>query len=438
MSYFSNLIGDVPGDPAEVARYAREVRAAGENAAEAYGDLRHSERSVPDWQGASANAFQSAMSEQKSAVTRLQDGLYKAASSLENYGYIVAEFKRLAANVQGELEKLDAQLSGVASWQEATTYMALSPQVALLVDDYNRYLTSLEEAADQCGAELRNALDIEPVNYNDDGVEIGSQRSLTERDMERINNQLKDMAPEDINQRGIGDCTYLAGLGSVMQYPEGQEWLASCITPHYDASGKQDGYLVTLYDDPLHPDDDAKQQVLVTDVYTRGVKGSNGPSVVSVFESAYGQLHPGGTLGGPDGISGNSGTEVFKDITGLEATSVLGMGREYDSEKRAAIIEASRNHQPAIASTTVVPDGTFDSEGHATVTASLPDGSQQEIFLNGSHAYTVVSADASGVTLRNPWGHNDTPSDNPVDGTFHLSWDTFSQYYGQVDIGTIP
>jgi len=262
MSYFSNLIGDVPGDPAEVARYAREVRAAGENAEEAYGDLRRSERSVPDWQGASANAFQSAMSEQKSAVTRLQDGLYKAASSLENYGYIVAEFKRLAANVQGELEKLDAQLSGVASWQEAATYMALSPQVALLVDDYNRYLTSLEEAADQCGAELRNALDIEPVNYtyiSGRRIDVGSQAPLTERDMERINSQLEHMDPENIEQYLIGDCTYLAGLGSVMQYPEGQEWLASCITPHYDASGKQDGYLVTLYDDPFHPDEDAKQ-----------------------------------------------------------------------------------------------------------------------------------------------------------------------------------
>ena len=153
--------------------------------------------------------------------------------------------------------------------------------------------------------------------------------------------------------------------------------------------------------------------MLVTDVYANGVTGRGGPSIVSVFESAYGQLHSGGTLSGPAGISGNSGTEVFKDITGLEAASVLGMGREYDSEKRAEIIEASRNHRPAIASTTVVPDGTYDSQGQATVTASLPDGTQQKVILHSGHAYTIVSADASGVTLRNPWGHNDTPATTP-------------------------
>ncbi|MBE6485042.1 MAG: hypothetical protein E7Z96_09820, partial [Actinomycetaceae bacterium] len=72
MSYFSNLIGDVPGDPADVARYAREVRTAGEEAEQAHVNLRYGERMTPDWYGASADAFQSAMSEQKSAVARLE------------------------------------------------------------------------------------------------------------------------------------------------------------------------------------------------------------------------------------------------------------------------------------------------------------------------------------------------------------------------------
>jgi len=439
MSYFSNLIGDVPGDPAEVARYAREVRTAGEEAEQAHGDLRYGERMTPDWYGASADAFQSAMSEQKSAVARLEGGLGKAASSLENYGYIMAEYKRLTANVQAELEALDAQLASASALEFVPTYLQLLPQVTFLLEDYNRYLTSLEEAAEQCGAELRNSLDIEPVNYNASGVDVGSQEPLSQEDIERINRQLLHMNPEEIEQHMIGDCTYLASLASVMQYPEGREWLASCITPHYNASGKQDGYLVTIYDDPLNPDADAEQQVLVTDIYTRGATGrSYQTSVASIFESAYGQLHPGGTLGGPAGMSGTSGPEVLKDITGMEATSILGSGNAYGAAERAEIIDASRSHRPAIASTTVVPDGTFDSDGKALVTASLPDGSQQEIYLYGSHAYTVVSADASGVTLRNPWGRNGTPSGDDADGTFHLSWAEFEQYYGQVDIGTIP
>jgi len=441
MSYFSNLIGDVPGDPAEVARYAREVRTAGEEAEQAHGDLRYGERMTPDWYGASADAFQSAMSEQKSAVARLEGGLGKAARSLENYGYIMAEYKRLAANVQAELEALDAQLASASALEFVPTYLQLLPQVTFLLEDYNRYLTSLEEAAEQCGAELRNSLDIEPVNYayvNGEPVDVGSQEPLSQEDIARINSQLLHMDPEEIEQHMIGDCTYLASLASVMQYPEGREWLASCITPHYDASGKQDGYLVTIYDDPLNPDADAEQQVLVTDIYTRGVTGSAGPSVASIFESAYGQLHPGGTLGGPAGMSGTSGPEVLKDITGMEATSILGSGNAYGAAERAEIIDASRNHRPTIASTTVVPDGTFDSEGRAVVTASLSSGTRQEIYLNSAHAYTVVSADASGVTLRNPWGSNRAASGGVVDGTFHLSWAEFEQYFGQVDIGTIP
>lgn len=88
------------------------------------------------------------------------------------------------------------------------------------------------------------------------------------------------------------------------------EGLRSCVKAHYDESGQQDGYLVTIYDDPLHPDDSAKKTVFVNDVYAKGNLKGGKPTFASLFEAAYGQIHPGGTRpsggAGPSGIEGGS------------------------------------------------------------------------------------------------------------------------------------
>ena len=52
----------------------------------------------------------------------------------------------------------------------------------------------------------------------------------------------------------------------------------------------------------------------------------------------------------------------------------------------------------------------------------------------------MVGADENGVTLINPWGHNDRSdgSKSRTGATFTMSWEDFYANYGDVTVGRIP
>ena len=210
------------------------------------------------------------------------------------------------------------------------------------------------------------------------------------------------------------------------------EGLRSCVKAHYDESGQQDGYLVTIYDDPLHPDDSAKKTVFVNDVYAKGNLKGGKPTFASLFEAAYGQIHPGGTRpsggAGPSGIEGGSPGEALKDVTGKDARRIrrrgdfLGLFGGFPPDARETIAKDVRNH-PMVASTDARLSGFERGEGHAMVSI---DGKRQNIKIASGHAYAIVGADKKGVTLYNPWGHNDPANGgSPCAGKFTMSWGDF-------------
>lgn len=300
---------------------------------------------------------------------------------------------------------------------------------------YNAYADAFDEAkreATECAALLREILHIEPLNITEDWGNLGEQQQLTSADYARINRELKNPSIEALNQRGIGDCYYIAALGAVTQTQRGRDWLRSCVKAHYDESGQQDGYLVTIYDDPLHPDDSAKKTVFVNDVYAKGNLKGGKPTFASLFEAAYGQIHPGGTRpsggAGPSGIEGGSPGEALKDITGKDARRIrrrgdfLGLFGGFPPDARETIAKDVRNH-PMVASTDARLSGFERGEGHAVVSI---DGKRQNIKIASGHAYAIVGADKKGVTLYNPWGHNDpTNGGSPCGGKFTMSWEDF-------------
>ena len=73
-------------------------------------------------------------------------------------------------------------------------------------------------------------------------------------------------------------------------------------------------------------------------------------------------------------------------------------------------------------------------------TDTTPDGSHEKIKIVSQHAYTVIGADENGVTLINPWGHNDCSdgSKSRTGATFTMSWEDFYANYGDVTVGFIP
>ncbi|WP_026459275.1 hypothetical protein [Schaalia vaccimaxillae] len=202
-----------------------------------------------------------------------------------------------------------------------------------------------------------------------------------------------------------------------------------------------DGFYVTVYDAPLHPEESAKREVFVDSTYRRGANGTK-PNMVSVFESAYGQIHPGGTLDSDshNGIGGGSRAEAFQDITNVPAGGVsrhpgiFGWGQGYGHEEREQIVQALSDHRPATAGTGNAPLSHFPDDGWANAEVMV-DGSKQTIRIPYGHAYMVEGAGSEGVTLRNPWRRNWTPDENPVAASFVMSWEDFGHYYGDVAIG---
>ena len=281
-------------------------------------------------------------------------------------------------------------------------------------------------------------------NYDKHGNNHGHQHKLSDADIARINGQLDRLDPSTVGQGKIGDCYYLAALGALMSTEKGRRHVRSCIRAHYDESGKQDGYLVTVYDNPLHPKTSRSQTVFVADVYEHGAVGDGSkPSVASLFEAAYGQVHPGGTrssVGKRPGIDGGVAPKGFRHITGGSAHDVhpqKGPRGEfhYDDHKRQQIIEAAKTKAVVANTDKGMPGYNSKGEGHTVIEI---DGKKQDMKMSPGHVYTLTRADASGVTLRNPWGHNDLASGGRAGAEFKMSWKQFETYCNSATIGEIP
>ena len=260
-------------------------------------------------------------------------------------------------------------------------------------------------------------------------LDYGDTRPLSDSELSDIFSHLADPSLPlfNIDQGRIGDCHLLASLNAYNQTKEGRRYLASLITVHYDSNGIADGFFVTL---PGY--DGGHQRVFVQDVLVHGNGNDTQADIASIFEKAFIQSHMGGTQGKfPSwGASGSFSAWTMKDISGENATPTFKGGFDRDAMKEAAIngIQAKR---PVVAESSILTND-------ATVTT--PDGSHEKIKIVSQHAYTVVGADENGVTLINPWGHNDRSdgSKSRTGATFTMSWEDFYANYGDVTVGRIP
>ena len=124
----------------------------------------------------------------------------------------------------------------------------------------------------------------------------------------------------------------------------------------------------------------------------------------------------------------------FSAITMQKISGIPGIPRVNISAYRRIItdktIAAINSRHPVVAESSLFA-------GDAQVTA---DGSQQQITSASSHVYTVAAADENGVTLINPWGHNNRSggAKGSTGATFTMSWEEFYANYGDVTVGFIP
>lgn len=236
----------------------------------------------------------------------------------------------------------------------------------------------------------------------------------------------------------------LSALIALNDSTEGREHLRNMIKPHYDENGKLDGYFVTIYDDPLHRDESRKRTEFVDDVYASGARGKDGKAnVYSLFESAYGQMHQGGTMPGNNGgITGGWPGPATKELSGGDyhvidkSNGFLFFKEGYKPWDQMEVRDALEADKPVTAETATTSGQFHPDRNTAVVHATDSIGRDINVELVGQHAYQVKSATADTVTIVNPWGHNylEGGGTTPT-GEITISWEDFGKYYGSIAVG---
>lgn len=441
--YFESLINDVPGNADELATLAIQWDAYGIACNDYADDVAHSARTAREWEGAARRQFNASLTRQRNRYINLGGECTTASSALSVYAGAVRAGQSYIENLRYQASKLDEEVDKAPIG--AVARVKLIPAANALISAAHVRIESVKQAADTCAQDLARIVHIEPVQIdNGRATAAGQMGQLSQNDIAQIQKDLDALKDGTFDWRGmtqgqIADCYFLAPMAALAQTPEGQRKLASMIQPHYDEHGNVDGYLVRLPADPAHPDTSPANEVFVHSKYINGAmqdpdgyQTGNEPhvSVYSILEAAWGQTHPGGSNSfdnNPPGINFGYSTQAFSVFTGKSAVElpIDQAAGGYTDAERAKILLASQQHQPIVA-------GTKEAASvHATV-----DGKDTEIRLVEHHAYTVVSADANGVTLCNPHGMNYS-SDGNAPATFTLSWEDYEAHYGSTVIGSL-
>ena len=432
--YFESLINDVPGNADELATLAIQWDAYGIACNDYADDVAHSARTAREWEGAARRQFNASLTRQRNRYINLGGDCTTASSALSVYAGAVRAGQSYIENLRYQASKLDEEADKAPNPLLARA--TLIPAASALVFAAHVRIESVKQAADTCAQDLARIVHIEPVQIdNGRATAAGQMKQLSQNDIAHIQEDLDALENGTFNWEGmkqgqISDCYFLAPMAALAQTPEGQRKLASMIQPHYDEHGNVDGYLVRLPADPAHPDTSPANEVFVHSKYINGATQWGHVGAYSILEAAWGQSHPGGSNSfdnNPPGIDYGYSTEVFSVFTG-KSTVELPIDQAaggYTDAERAKILLASQQHQPIVA-------GTKEA---ASVYATV-DGKDTEIRLVEHHAYTVVSADANGVTLCNPHGMNYS-SDGNAPATFTLSWEDYEAHYGSTVIGSL-
>lgn len=441
--YFESLINDVPGNADFLTSLAAEWDTYGNHCDGLADDVMSSAHLAPGWAGRAREDFGKSLERQRNRYINLGGDCTTASSAISVYAGAVRAGQSYIENLRYQASKLDEEVDNAPDPLEAR--VENMPAANVLVLEAFIRIESVKRAADRCAQDLARIVHIEPVQVNNKNpTEVGQMVQLSAAENAQIQKDLDALKNGTFNWEGmkqgqIGDCYFLASMAAMAQTPEGQRRLASMIQPHYDEHGNVDGYLVRLPDDPAHPNASPGREVFVHSKYIHGATQGGRVGVYSILEAAWGQNHPGGTNDGgnkPPGINGGMPADSFKVMTGKSATTLESDGSEgsYNPIERVSIITASILHQPMVAST-INTDATY-TQGMASVNATV-NGQPTQIDLYGGHAYTIVSADANGVTLCNPHGFNPTTGGGEAPATFTLSWEDYEKYYGNTAIGEL-
>lgn len=436
-----SLLGQAPGDPAALLYLQNDlelIRRRLRNTSDLFASI---PRLTPEWKGQAQKAFHTSYLKAQGQLDSTESGFLEGVEAIGCYLERLEGTHRSLALLEEEAQEAYASLNATLSGDYEAAHSAYMQRLEGLRAQARALLTRLDECGQTQAAILWEALHQEPDSWGEKGENHGDRKRLTEADVRRIMKDLESLDMSKVDQGAIGDCYMLATLAGVLNSPEGRAFVRKQIEPHYGKDGKIDGFFVTLYDRHFLTGEATTRKVLVRDVYTHGVGERHVmgrhvtylPSIGSLYETAYGQIHPGGThlsyIRG--GIEGGYHADAYEAITGLSSHSVSPRDYqenrtfEYHSSHRQAIIAAVNNGQAVTTQTPLL-------SGEKTLLSSTGE----EVVVIPAHVYTVVAANDKTLTLRNPWGRNRGDStEAPADGRFTITWEDFQEHFAFTTYG---
>ena len=435
-SPFALLFPQLPGDLGSIWSCQNELRNQSRDVRSLRNDISQLASTLTGWKGEAKRAFIRSKNKELRELANWEDGTRQAADALKNYYFKFEEGKQKVDSIRGQADDLWNEFWALPLLDRIAHREEYEAKLRELKASYNDATTTLSDEALNTAASLREALYFTPEDQIDtDGngdtdTDLGETRNLTQKELEDIHQRLQDPSQSlfDLNQGRIGDCHLLSTLNAYNQTQKGREYLASLVTPHYNAQGKIDGYFV---DFPGYGRNE--KRVFVQDVMLHGDTAGKTPpaDLASIFEKAFVQSHPGGTKGRftHGGASASLSTITMQNISGEPGNIIPNVGLNH-GDLRYRTIDALKWERPIVAESSP-----FAGDAQATV------GNRQEnIKIASSHVYTVAAADENGVTLINPWGHNDRSGNTgkSTGATFTMSWEQFYANFGDITIGTIP
>lgn len=433
------LFPQLPGDLGSIWACQNEMRNRSRDIKSLHDDISALTITLADWQGEAKLAFIDSKNKELPELIHWSDGTLQAADALKNYYFKLEEAKNTVDSIRGQADDLWNEFWALPLTDLINRLTECEAKLAPLKLRYDVTKATLSNEALNTAASLREALyftpeDHQQIDIDNDGdkddIDLGDTRMMSQQELEDIHKRLQDPSKPlfNIDQGHIGDCHLLSTLNAYNQTEEGRKYLASLVTPHYNAQGKIDGYFV---DFPGYGRNE--KRVFVQDVMAYGDTAGKSPKadLASIFEKAFIQSHDGGTknMFPHGGASASFSAITMQKVSGMPGIPLVDAGINRGPIKDATIAAINSGH-PVVAESSPFA-------GDAQVTA---DGNQENIKIASSHVYTVAAADENGVTLINPWGHNNRSdgSGGRTGATFTISWEEFYANYGDVTVGFIP
>jgi hypothetical protein len=227
------------------------------------------------------------------------------------------------------------------------------------------------------------------------------------------------IAPSDVRQGGVGDCTLQASLASLARTPAGRTYLQSNVRENRDEHGATTSYTVTLFKkSPSGAYERTQIDVPNVCLGSRGFAHAvDRDGAVEVWPRVYEQA----MLKANNGVACTNMPEAMSVLTGKPAVDIA----TSDAHLSGKLARGFGLGKVQVLSTT------------GRVTANLEDPK-----LKPAHAYTLVGVEARPVrqsdgsyqveelyVLRNPWGY-----DNPRPMTI----DEVKKYFSTYSEGDVP